>query len=144
MITFWTVVSVMVVVVVGCWVLADTVDLVFSVLFRDLPHALLDGARGVTRTMKLLTGVPNRSLLRKYVRPERARSSHFLLSIAVWLLPPSERARYIEEFRAELLDLVGNMRLRHALSVLRGVFVLRLRRGLKKETADAAAKRAKD
>jgi hypothetical protein len=37
-------------------------------------------------------------------RAERTRSAHFLLAIAARLLPPSERARYVEEFRAELLD----------------------------------------
>lgn len=76
-------------------------------------------------------------------RSERARSSHFLLAIAVRLLPPSERDRYLEEFRAELLDVPRDTRLSHALSLLRGVFVLRLRRGLRKEAADAAARRAK-
>lgn len=85
-----------------------------------------------------------RARLEERARSERARSSHFLLAIAVRLLPPSERDRYLEEFRAELLDIPGDTRLSHALSLLRGVFVLRLRRGLRKETADAAVRRAKD
>lgn len=75
-------------------------------------------------------------------RLERLRSAHFLLAIAVQLLPPSERDRYLEEFRAELLDIPRNTRRSHVLSLLRGVFVLRLRRGLKKVT-DATARRAK-
>jgi conflict system STAND superfamily ATPase len=68
---------------------------------------------------------------------------NFLLAIAVQLLPPSERDRYLEEFRAELLDIPSNMRPSHALSLLRGVLVLRLRLGLKKEATDAAVRRAK-
>jgi hypothetical protein len=89
-----------------------------------------------------------RALL-KHVQFERtrlkhARSSRFLLAIAVLLLPPSERARYLEEFRAELLDIHRDTRLSHALSLLRGVFVLRLRRGLRNKAADAAAKKAKE
>jgi hypothetical protein len=76
-------------------------------------------------------------------RSSRARLGHVVLAIAVRLLPPSERARYLEEFRAELLDVPPNTRLSHALSLLRGVFVLRLRRGFKTEAADAAARRAK-
>jgi hypothetical protein len=40
----------------------------------------------------------------QHVRPKLVRSTHFLLAIAMRLLPPSERARYVEEFRAELLD----------------------------------------
>jgi hypothetical protein len=70
------------------------------------------------------------------------RSAHFLLAIAVWLLPLSERDRYLEEFRAELLDIPRNTRLPHALSLLRGTFLLRLRRGFKKVT-DVAIRRAK-
>jgi hypothetical protein len=58
---------------------------------------------------------------------EPARSAHFLLTIAVRLLPPSERARYLEEFHAELLDVYRGRRLWHTLSLLRGTFVLRLR-----------------
>jgi hypothetical protein len=77
-------------------------------------------------------------------RSERLRSAHFVLAIAVQLLPPPERDRYIEEFRAELLDLPRNMRLRHALSLLRGVCVLRLRRGFKNTTGDAVMKKVKD
>ncbi|MGH3865224.1 MAG: hypothetical protein ACRDQ4_03635 [Pseudonocardiaceae bacterium] len=76
-------------------------------------------------------------------RSEPARSSHFLLAIAVRLLPPSERDRYLEEFRAELLDMPRDTQLSHALSLLRGSFVLRLRRGFKKPT-DVAVSRAKD
>jgi hypothetical protein len=81
--------------------------------------------------------------LEERARPERARPAHLLLAIAVRLLPPSERDRYLEEFRAELLDVPRESRLPHALSVLRGVFVLRLRRGLKKEATEAPARRAK-
>ena len=44
----------------------------------------------------------------------RLRSAHFLLTIAVQLLPQSERDRYLEEFRAELLDVPRDMRLSHA------------------------------
>lgn len=76
-------------------------------------------------------------------RSEHARSSQFLLAIAVRLLPPSERDRYLEEFRAELLDIPRDTQLSHALSLLRGAFVLRLRRGLKKPT-DVAASRANE
>jgi hypothetical protein len=76
-------------------------------------------------------------------RSEHARSSHFLLAIAVRLLPPSERDRYLEEFRAELLDIPRDTQLSHALSLLRGAFVLRLRRGLTKPT-DVAVRRAND
>jgi len=61
-------------------------------------------------------------------RLEPVRSARFLLATAVRLIPQSERARYLEEFRAELLDVPRGRRLWHALSVLRGVFVLRLRR----------------
>lgn len=75
---------------------------------------------------------------------EPGRSERLLLGAAARLLPPSERDRYLEEFRAELLDVPGDTRLSHALSLLRGVLVLRLRRGLKKEAADAVARRAKD
>jgi phage repressor protein C with HTH and peptisase S24 domain len=68
-------------------------------------------------------------------RSEHARSAHFLLEIAVRLLPPSERDRYLEEFRAELLDIPRDTRLSHARSLLRGAFVLRLRRGLTHKAA---------
>jgi hypothetical protein len=78
----------------------------------------------------------------RLLRSERACSAHFLLTIAVRLLPPSERDRYLEEFRAELLDVPRNTRLSHALSLLCGVFLLRLRRGLKNK-ADAAVRSAK-
>jgi hypothetical protein len=78
---------------------------------------------------------------------QRIRSTQqyggFVLAIVSRLLPPSERARYFEEFLAELLDLPRTKRLRHALSLLRGVLVLRLRRGLKDKATDAAARRAK-
>lgn len=84
-----------------------------------------------------------RRLVLVLFQARRLRSEHFLLSIAVRLLPPSERDRYLEEFRAELLDLPRNTRLSHALSLLRGVFVLRLRRGLKNKATDAAVRRAK-
>jgi hypothetical protein len=67
-------------------------------------------------------------------RSQHVRSAYFLLAIAVRLLPPSERDRYLEEFRAELLDIPRDTRLTHALSLLRGAFVLRIRRGLKKAT----------
>lgn len=70
-------------------------------------------------------------------RLEEVRSARFLLATAVRLLPQSERARYLEEFRAELLDVPRNTRLRHALSLLHGVFVLRLRRGRKNKATDA-------
>jgi hypothetical protein len=69
-------------------------------------------------------------------RSEHARSAHFLLEVAVRLLPPSERDRYLEEFRAELLDIPRDTRLAHARSLLRGAFVLRLRRGLTNKAAD--------
>jgi hypothetical protein len=75
-------------------------------------------------------------------RAKQAWSVHFL-AIAVRLLPPSERDRYSEEFRAELLDVPRNTRLSHALSVLRGALVLHLRRGFKNTAGDAAV-RAKD
>lgn len=64
---------------------------------------------------------------------EQARSGRFLLATAVRLIPRSERARYMEEFRAELLDIPRGRRLRHALSLLRGVFVLRVRHGARKQ-----------
>jgi hypothetical protein len=83
-------------------------------------------------------------LARRRERLERLRSAHFLLAIAVQLLPPSERDRYLEEFRAELLDVQRDARLRHARSLLLGVIVLRLRRGLKNKVADAAVRRVKD
>jgi hypothetical protein len=70
------------------------------------------------------------------------RRVRFLLKIVVRLLPPSERDRYSEEFHAEMLDVPRDTRLSHALSLLRGVSVLRLRRGLKKAT-DAALRRVK-
>jgi hypothetical protein len=73
-------------------------------------------------------------------RPEHVRLAHSLLAIAVRLLPPSERDRYLEEFHAELLDVPRDTRLRHTLTLLRGVLVVRLRRGLKKKAADAAAR----
>jgi hypothetical protein len=78
------------------------------------------------------------------VRPRtgHARSVHFLLAIAVWLLPLSQRARYLEEFHAELLDVARGRWLWHALSLLRGVVVTRLCRGLKRAT-DAAVRRVK-
>jgi hypothetical protein len=75
-------------------------------------------------------------------QPKQTHSAHFLLAIAVRLLPQSERARYLEEFRAELLDVPRNTRPSHALSLLRAVFVLRLRRGLNR-AADADGRRAK-
>lgn len=71
-----------------------------------------------------------------HLRSKQTHSAHFLLAIAVRLLPHSQRARYLEEFRAELLELPRGMRLRHALSLLRGVFVLRLRRGPKNKAAN--------
>jgi hypothetical protein len=79
----------------------------------------------------------------KRERLEYVRSARFLLAIAVWLLPPSERDRYLEEFRAELLDVPRDAQLSHAVSLLWGAFVLRLRRGLKKPT-DVAVRRAND
>jgi uncharacterized membrane protein len=69
------------------------------------------------------------------------RSARFLFKIIVWLLPPSERDRYSEEFHAELLDVDPGTRLRHVLSLLGGFFVLRLCRGLKKEMTDATARK---
>lgn len=82
-------------------------------------------------------------------RSERAirtaeRPVRFLLKIIVRLLPPSERDRYSEELHAELLDVPRYTRLSHALSLLRGVLVLRLRRGPGKEAANAAVRRVKD
>jgi hypothetical protein len=74
---------------------------------------------------------------------EPARTERVLLAIAVRLMSSSERDRYSEEFRAELLDVPGDTRLSHVLSLLRGVFVLRLRRGSKKEAADASVRRLK-
>jgi hypothetical protein len=76
-------------------------------------------------------------------RLKHTRSVRFLLAIGMRLLPPSERDRYLEEFRAELLDVPRNTRLSHALSLVRGVFVLRLRRGPKTKAANAAVRRAK-
>jgi hypothetical protein len=73
-----------------------------------------------------------RQRLAELERSERLRSAHFLLSIAVHLLPPSERDRYLEEFRAELLDVQRNARLRHA------------RSGPTAKAADAAVRRAKN
>lgn len=75
---------------------------------------------------------------------EHTRSARFLVVIAVRLLPPSERDRYLEEFRAELLDVPRDTRRRHAVSLLRGVCVLRLRREPKNKGADAAVGRAKN
>jgi hypothetical protein len=74
----------------------------------------------------------------------RQHSVGFVLAIVSRLLPPSERARYLEEYLAELLDLPCNSRLRHAVSLLRGAFVLRLRRGLKNTAGDVAVRRVKD
>lgn len=76
-------------------------------------------------------------------RFEPARSADLLLVIAVRLLPSWQRARYLEEFRAELLDISRSTQLRHALSLLRGVFVLR-RGGVKNKGAGPAAKRGND
>jgi hypothetical protein len=58
---------------------------------------------------------------------EHARSARFLLKTAVWLIPQSERARYLEEFRAEMLDIPHDTRRRP-----------------KRKVADAAARRARD
>ncbi|MGH3898088.1 MAG: hypothetical protein ACRDTA_07490 [Pseudonocardiaceae bacterium] len=77
-------------------------------------------------------------------RLEDARSACFLLVTAVRLIPRSERARYLEEFRAELLDVPRDTRLSHALSLLRGVFVLRLRRGHSDKATNAVVRRAED
>jgi hypothetical protein len=84
-----------------------------------------------------------RSEQARLTRLERLRSAHFLLAIAVQLLPPSERHRYFEEFRAELLDVHRDSRMRHAWSLLRGVIMLRLRREPKDKAADAAVRRSK-
>jgi hypothetical protein len=81
-----------------------------------------------------------RSEQARLARSERLRTAHFLLAIAVLLLPPSERDRYLEEFRAELLDVRRDTRLWHARSLLRGVVMLRLRGDAKNK----AARRAKD
>jgi hypothetical protein len=107
---------------------------------KDGQVLLPDGRRLVVKKASdarviLVDGPPQRF--------SRMRSAHVLVETAVRLLPSSERDRYLEEFRAELLDVPGETRLRHALSLLRGVFVLRLRRGPKNEAADAAARRAK-
>jgi hypothetical protein len=82
-------------------------------------------------------------------KPKRSRSGDVrplpvVLAVIVRLLPPSERARYLEEFRAELLDIHPGRRLWHARSLLRGAFVLRLRRGHNNKAADAAVRRAKN
>ena len=73
----------------------------------------------------------------------RQQSVGFVLTIVARLLPPSERSRYLEEFLTELLDLPHNTRLRHALSLLRGTFVQRLRRGHKDKAANAAVRTLK-
>jgi hypothetical protein len=98
---------------------------------------------GRVRALKYHVRRSERLLLKERRFWERTLTVHFMLTIAVWLLPPSERDRYLEEFRAELLDVPDDTRLSHALSLLRGVFVLRLRGGFKKEATDAAARRAK-
>jgi hypothetical protein len=93
----------------------------------------------------LLEGIPrpNANGIPRPIVEFEQRSVRFLLATAMRLLPQSERARYLEEFHAELLDLPRNTRLSHALSLLRGVLVLRLRRGLRDKTADAPARSAK-
>jgi hypothetical protein len=93
--------------------------------------------KAMQRMIKLSEAEAEEQVLAQRVR-------HFVLATAVRLLPPSERARYLEEFRAELLDVPGDTQLRHSLSLLRGVFVMRLRRGLMNTAGDAAVRRAKD
>ena len=51
---------------------------------------------------------------------------------------------YLEEFRAELLDIHPGRRLWHALSLLRGTLVLRLRRGHNNKAADAAVREGEE
>lgn len=94
---------------------------------------------GLTRRRRLALGLARR---RRQRQPEYVRSAHFLLAIAARLLPPSERARYREEFHAELLDIPRDTHLRHALSLLRGVVILRLRRGPQTQAADAPVGRS--
>lgn len=74
-------------------------------------------------------------------QPCRTRTAQFLMAITVQLLPSAERPRYLEEFRAELVDLPRSQQLRHVLSVFSGVFLLRRR--LEKKAANAAARRAR-
>jgi hypothetical protein len=84
-------------------------------------------------------------LIGQFKRTQPAeQEGRFLLTIAVRLLPRSERDRYLEEFRAELLHLPSDTRLWHALSLLRGVFVLRLQGDAKNKAADAVAGRLKE
>jgi hypothetical protein len=83
-------------------------------------------------------------LVEEPTRSDPRWTGHFLVAIAVRLMPQSERDRYLEEFRAELLDIPRETRRSHALSLLRGAVVLRLRGDAKNKTAHAAAKRAKD
>ncbi|MGB6163355.1 MAG: hypothetical protein WCF33_22735 [Pseudonocardiaceae bacterium] len=97
----------------------------------------------IARLEEHVRAAERRARWEERARSEHARSSYFLLAIAVRLLPPSERDRYLEEFRAELLDMPRDTQLSHALSLLRGAFGLRLRRGLKKPT-DVAVSRAND
>lgn len=86
------------------------------------------------------TQFENRAPLEEKISTYQARSARFLLAIVVRLLPPSERDRYLEEFRAELLDTPASAQWSHALSLLRGVVVLRLRGEAKKK----GARRVKD
>jgi hypothetical protein len=72
------------------------------------------------------------------------RTARFLVTIAAQLMPQSERDRYLEEFRGELGDFPRNKQLWHALNLLRGVFVLRLRGGSKNKAADAVVRRVQE
>jgi hypothetical protein len=99
---------------------------------------------GITAEQVLLGWRTRQQMLLQELRGLKdAWPGRSVLAIAVWLLPPPERARYFEEFRAELLDIPSNTRLSHALSLVRGVFVLRLRRGFKNTASDVAGRRAK-
>lgn len=131
---------------------------------RRIPHVLSDGRVVVGNERRLSTTADGRAIVDVVVtgrragpfgslkawsaqtgQPEQQRvedlraAARFLLAGAGRLIPQSERDRYLEEFHAELLDLPRRGRLRHALSMLRGVLVLRLRHGFK-NTAGAARK----
>jgi hypothetical protein len=98
---------------------------------------LLNELAGMHTQMNSLIELPEDYRPKQLQSNEKLMLQRRLLAIAVGFLPPSERDRYFEEFSAELLNLPRNKRLRHALSLLRGVFMLRLRGDAKNKAADA-------
>jgi hypothetical protein len=125
----------------------ELLDAQFDALFENA-QSIRGFQREATQVEKLQIAehLAERSRAERLKDPEgleQARLARFLLATAMRLMPRLEGIRYLEEFRAELLDVPEDTRLSHALSLLRGVLVLRLRRGLKDKAADAAVRRAK-